>query len=140
MHACYLLDRSIGSFGCIIFLLLHLNLEVVLEGGEFSFSFEFGHGDVLFEVVGDVGLGDVDKMGVFGVVVFLCCLFGRLGGIFGGACVGNVCSFNGPCGKWLVFRGSRVGNVSLKVLLNKLDVGIDPCLNAGIFVKDLLVN
>ena len=140
VHACYLLDHGIGCFSCIILLLFHLDLKVVFEGSELCFGFELSCGDVLLEVVCNVLFGNVDKVGVFGVVVLLCCLFGQLGGVFGGASVYDVRGFDGPCGEWLVFGGGRVRNVGLEALLNKLGVRVDPCLNVGIFIEDLLID
>ena len=81
MHAGYLLDRSIGSFGRIVFLLFRLDFEAVFEGGKFGFGIVFGCSDVLFKVFGDVGLGDVDESSVLGFVVLLRCLFSQFGGV-----------------------------------------------------------
>ena len=140
VHARYLLDRSIGSFGRVILLLFRLDFETVFEGGEFVFGLELSRGDTLLEVFGDVVFGNVEESGVFGVVIFLRGLFGRFGGVVCGASVGDVCSFGGPRGEWLVIRGGGLGDVGLEAPLDKLDVGIDPRLNTGVFVKDLLVD
>ena len=76
VHARYLLDRSIGGFGCVILLLFCLDFEAVFEGSKFGFGFQFGRGDALLEVFGDVGFGYVDESSVFGIVILLRCLFG----------------------------------------------------------------
>jgi hypothetical protein len=63
-----------------------------------------------------------------------------LGGIRSSFGVGDVGGFSCPGSEGAIVSWGRLRNVVLEACSDKIDMGIDPGLDAGIFVEDLVIN
>jgi hypothetical protein len=128
------------SFSGIILMKLSLNFEAVFEIGEVSFCFSLGLGFLNGKILGDVRVGLSHKASHLFLIVCGGSSFGVGHSSDGSLGKGNVSCFGGPGTEGAIVVCSQLGDSLLEVCSDKVNIGIDPCLDSVIIIEGLLVN